>query len=182
MGQTASALRPRSSKPTTEISPSLAELASENPDDSVAYSDAAATGNDYSPDLPDECPACIFQSLSAGDRKRASLVCRRWLGVEGQSRHRLSLNAQSELAGVIPRLFVRFDAVTKLALKCDRRSVSIGDDAPALISLKCRNLTRLKLRACRELNDDGMLIFANNCRNLQKFSCGSCRSGTQTRR
>ncbi|KAH6758916.1 VIER F-box protein 3 [Perilla frutescens var. frutescens] len=179
MGQTASALRPRSSKSTTEISPSLAEPGSENPDDSAADSDDAAAGNDYSLDLPDECLACIFQSLSAGDRKRASLVCRRWLGVEGQSRHRLSLNAQSELAGVIPRLFVRFDAVTKLALKCDRRSVSIGDDALALISLKCRNLTRLKLRACRELTDDGMSIFANNCRNLQKFSCGSCSFGAK---
>lgn len=179
MGQTASASRPRSSKSAAVVSPMLAEPALEKHDDSAADLDDAVQGSDYSLNLPDECVACIFQSLSAGDRKRASLVCRRWLRVEGQSRHRLSLDAQAELADVIPRLFLRFDAVTKLALKCDRRSVSIGDDALILISLKCRNLTRLKLRACRELTDEGMSVFAKNCTKLQKFSCGSCSFGAK---
>ncbi|PON94253.1 F-box domain containing protein [Trema orientale] len=134
---------------------------------------------DYISDLPDECLAFIFQSLGSGDRKRCSLVCRRWLKIEGQSRHRLSLNAQSDLLPIIPSLFSRFDAVTKLALKCDRRSVSIGDDALVLISLRCRNLTRLKLRACRELTDAGMAAFAKNCKSLKKLSCGSCTFGAR---
>ncbi|XP_043713661.1 F-box protein At1g47056-like [Telopea speciosissima] len=133
----------------------------------------------YISDLPDECLAYIFQYLGSLDRKRCSLVCSRWLYVEGQSRHRLSLKAESDLLPLIPSLFTRFDAVTKLALKCDRRSVSIGDDALVLISLRCRNLTRLKLRACRELTDAGMAAFAINCKGLKKLSCGSCTFGAK---
>ncbi|KAK9270563.1 hypothetical protein L1049_026144 [Liquidambar formosana] len=135
--------------------------------------------SDYTSDLPDECLACIFQFLGSGDRKRCSLVCRRWLRIEGQSRHRLSLNAQSDLLPLIPSLFSRFDSVTKLALKCDRKSASIGDEALILISLRCRNLTRLKLRACRELTDAGMAVFAKNCKGLKKLSCGSCTFGAK---
>ncbi|OMO78861.1 hypothetical protein CCACVL1_14054 [Corchorus capsularis] len=135
--------------------------------------------SDFISDLPDECLACIFQSLSPGDRKRCSLVCRRWLRIEGQSRHRLSLNAQSDLQPLVPSIFSRFDAVTKLALKCDRRSVSIGDEALVLISERCRNLTRLKLRTCRNLTDAGMAAFAKNCRGLKKLSCGSCNFGAK---
>uniref|UniRef100_A0A5B7CBD0 F-box domain-containing protein n=1 Tax=Davidia involucrata TaxID=16924 RepID=A0A5B7CBD0_DAVIN len=129
--------------------------------------------------LPDDCLACIFQSLSSGDRMQCSLVCRRWLIVEGQSRHRLALNAKSELLPLISPLFARFDSVKKLALRCDRRSVSINDDALKLISLQCRNLTRLKLRGCRELTDLGMAAFAQNCKGLKKFSCGSCMFGAK---
>lgn len=132
---------------------------------------------EYISELPDECLAFIFQSLGSGDRKRCSVVCRRWLRIEGQSRHRLSLNAQADLGQMIPSLFCRFDSVTKLALKCDRRSVSIGDDALILISERCKNLTRLKLRACRELTDRGMAAFAKTCKNLKKLSCGSCTFG-----
>ncbi|XP_040997521.1 F-box protein At1g47056-like [Juglans microcarpa x Juglans regia] len=136
-------------------------------------------GPDYISTLPDECLACIFHSLGSGDRKRCSLVCRGWLRIEGQSRHRLSLNAHSDLLPIISSLFSRFDAVTKLALKCDRRSVSIGDEGLVLISLKCRNLTRLKLRACRDLTDAGMERFAKNCKGLKKLSCGSCTFGAK---
>ncbi|CAI9115843.1 OLC1v1016847C1 [Oldenlandia corymbosa var. corymbosa] len=134
---------------------------------------------DFINNLPDECLACVFQCLSSGDRKNCSLVCRRWLLVEGQSRHRLSLNAQWELSGFISSIFTRFDAVTKLALKCDRRSASISDDALVLISLRCRKLTRLKLRACRELTDAGIGEFSKNCKNLKKLSCGSCNFGAK---
>ena len=134
---------------------------------------------DYISELPDECLAYIFQSLNSGDRKRCSLVCNRWLRIEGQSRHRLSLNAQSELFPLIDSLFSRFDSVTKLALKCDRRSPSICDEALVLISCKCRNLTRLKLRACRGLTDAGMEAFAKNCKGLKKLSCGSCTFGAK---
>ncbi|KAK4752765.1 hypothetical protein SAY87_021563 [Trapa incisa] len=117
--------------------------------------------------------------LGSRDRKSCSLICKRWLRVEGQSRHRLSLNAQADLITMVPSLFSRFDAVTKLALKCERRYVSIGDEALISISLHCRNLTRLKLRACRDLTDAGMAAFAKNCRSLKKLSCGSCAFGSK---
>ncbi|KAK6151218.1 hypothetical protein DH2020_016150 [Rehmannia glutinosa] len=134
---------------------------------------------DYTSEIPDECLALIFQSLSSGDRKRCSLVCRRWFAVEGQSRHRLALNASVEVAVHLPSIFSRFDSVTKLALRCDRKSVSINDDALTLISLRCRNLTRLKLRGCREISDLGMFALATNCKSLRKFSCGSCMFGAK---
>ncbi|PIA56595.1 hypothetical protein AQUCO_00700738v1 [Aquilegia coerulea] len=137
------------------------------------------TDLDFISELPDECLAYIFQTLSSGDRKRCSLVCQRWLRVEGQSRHRLSLNARSDLLPSIPSLFTRFDSISKLALKCDRRSVSIGDEALIMISLRCRNLTRLKLRTCRDLTDTGMIAFAKNCKGLKKLSCGSCTFGAK---
>ncbi|KAF9621920.1 hypothetical protein IFM89_029140 [Coptis chinensis] len=130
-------------------------------------------------DLPDELLANIFHYLNSSDRNKCSLVCRRWFIIEGQSRTRLSLDARSDLVISIQYLFSRFDSVSKLALKCDRRSVSIGDEALTLISLRCRNLTRLKLRACRELTDAGMLAFAKNCKGLKKLSCGSCTFGVK---
>ncbi|XP_071710136.1 F-box protein SKIP2-like [Rutidosis leptorrhynchoides] len=134
---------------------------------------------DYTSDIPDDCLALIFQSLSSGDRKRCSLVSRRWLLVEGQSRHRLALNAQSELLLVIQAIFSRFDSVTKLSLRCDRRSVSINDNGLCLISLRCVNLTRLKLRGCREITEIGMASLGQNCAKLKKFSCGSCMFGAK---
>ncbi|XP_051123992.1 F-box protein At1g47056-like [Andrographis paniculata] len=176
MGQSASTWKPRSSKSATAAA-AVSSPDFENHREDIA--EDSISGNDHTLTLPDECLACIFQPLSSGDRKRCSLVCRRWLRVEGQSRHRLSLHAQLELSADIPRLCRRFDAVTKLALKCDRRSVSIGDDDLILISLKWRNLTRLKLRACRELTDEGMSAFSESCKNLKKFSCGSCGFGAK---
>ncbi|KAL6980457.1 hypothetical protein U1Q18_022095 [Sarracenia purpurea var. burkii] len=77
----------------------------------------------------------VVDCVVSEDRKRCPLVCRRWLQVEGRSRHRLSLNAQSDLLLVIPSIFSRFDAMTKLALKCYRKSNSIRDDALILISV-----------------------------------------------
>ncbi|XP_038976847.1 F-box protein At1g47056-like [Phoenix dactylifera] len=105
--------------------------------------------------------------------------CRRWLVVEGQSRHRLSLDSRAALLEAAPSLFSRFDGVSKLALKCDRRSDSIGDEALDLISLRCPNLTRLKLRACRALTERGMAALAKHCPNLRKLSCGSCTFGAK---
>ncbi|KAK7321668.1 hypothetical protein VNO77_32525 [Canavalia gladiata] len=169
---------------TASVSPMVGYVASEddndNEDNGNHRGDAVTVGMaDYISDLPNECLASVFQFLSSADRNRCSLVCRRWLQIEGQSRHRLSLNAQSDLFSAIPSLFSRFDSVTKLALKCDRRSVSIRDDALVLISERCPNLTRLKLRACRELTDAGMETFAKNCKGLKKLSCGSCTFGSK---
>lgn len=142
-------------------------------------SENVVVGRDYTADLPDECLASIFHFLGTGDRKRCSLVCRRWLSVDGQSRHRLSLNAQADILSSIPSLFARFDSVTKLALRCDRKSISIDDDALVLISIRCRSLTSVKLRGCRELTDLGMAAFAQNCKGLKKLSCGSCMFGAK---
>ncbi|KAJ6807828.1 F-box protein-like [Iris pallida] len=151
----------RRSKPTSAMSPPI-------------------TGHrDYSSDIPDECLALIFQLLGSGDRKQCSLVCRRWHSVDGQSRHRLSLDARAALVAAAPAIFDRFDSVTKLALKCDRRADSIGDDALGLISGRCPNLTRLKLRACREITGAGMSALAKNCPSLKKLSCGSCTFGAK---
>ncbi|KAJ4828972.1 putative F-box/LRR-repeat protein 8 [Turnera subulata] len=169
----------KSSSSSSSAGPIFPMGVEEGDDDADGFLVVQGAARDYISDLPDECLACIFQSLSSGDRKRCSLVCRRWLRIEGQSRHRLSLNAQSDLLPLIPTLFSRFDSVTKLALKCDRRSTSIADEALVSISLRCRNLTRLKLRACKELTDAGMAEFAKNCRGLRKLSCGSCTFGAK---
>ncbi|CAN0898009.1 F-box protein SKIP2, partial [Linum grandiflorum] len=79
----------------------------------------------------------------------------------------------------LPSIFARFDSVTKLALRCDRKSISLDDDAFLMISVKCPNLTRLKLRGCREITDHGMAAFAQHCRSLKKLSCGSCSFGAK---
>ncbi|XP_061340001.1 F-box protein SKIP2-like [Gastrolobium bilobum] len=142
-------------------------------------SDDSITGRDYTSDIPDECLAGIFQFLGSTDRKSCSVVCRRWLRVDGESRHRLSLNAQAEVLDFVPSLFARFDSVTKLALRCDRRSTSINDDALILISLRCKSLVRLKLRGCREVTEIGMAGLGKNCKNLKKLSCGSCTFGAK---
>ncbi|KAL2333502.1 hypothetical protein Fmac_014715 [Flemingia macrophylla] len=138
------------------------------------YADA-----DFSGHIPDECLARIFQFLSPVDRKICSTVCRRWLRVDGENRQRLSLNAKANLVDAVPSLFSRFDSVTKLALRCDRKSMSINDDALVLISVRCRNLVRLKLRGCRELTEFGMASVARNLKSLKKLSCGSCAFGAK---
>ncbi|CAN7090092.1 unnamed protein product [Brassica rapa subsp. narinosa] len=139
----------------------------------------AVRDRDYTEDLPGECLAHVFQYLGAGDRKRCSLVCKRWLFVDGQNRHRLSLDARDEILSFLPSMFDRFDSVTKLALRCDRKSLSLSDEALVMISVRCANLTRVKLRGCREITDLGMVEFAKNCGNLKKLSVGSCNFGAE---
>ncbi|CAI8611145.1 unnamed protein product [Vicia faba] len=134
---------------------------------------------DYTDEIPDECLAGIFQFLDAGDRKSCSVVSRRWLRVEGESRQRLSLNAEAKLLDFVLSLFARFDSVSKLALRCNRKSISVNDDAMILISLRCKNLTRLKLRGCKEITEIGMLGLARNCKNLKKLSIVSCLFGVK---
>ncbi|KAK8556754.1 hypothetical protein V6N13_064761 [Hibiscus sabdariffa] len=146
---------------------------------SDGFSDEFLGNRDYTAEIPDDCLAHVFQFLSPGDRNRCSLVCKRWLCVDGWSRHRFSLNAQSEIVASLPSLFTRFDSVTKLTLRCSRKSISLNDDALVIISTRCRNLERLKLRGCREISDEGMLAFAQNSKYLRKFSCGSCMFGAR---
>ncbi|KAJ3679511.1 hypothetical protein LUZ60_017522 [Juncus effusus] len=132
---------------------------------------------DYTLELPDECLALIFNSLTQSDRNRCSLVCHRWYRVEGQSRHRLSLHATSSIAAILPTLLTRFDSVIKLALKTDRRCDSISDESLTLISSKLQRLTRLKLRSCRQLTERGISNLASNCTFLKKISCASITFG-----
>ncbi|CAH8335601.1 unnamed protein product [Eruca vesicaria subsp. sativa] len=141
--------------------------------------DSGIRDRDFTSDLPDECLAHVFQHLGAGDRKRCSLVCKRWLFVDGQNRHRLSLDARAEISSFLTSMLNRFDSVTKLALRCDRKSISLSDEALVVISVRCLNLTRVKLRGCREITDLGMVEFAKNCGNLKKFSVGSCNFGAR---
>jgi F-box/leucine-rich repeat protein 2/20/F-box/leucine-rich repeat protein 7 len=148
-------------------------------DGNDSSSDEFGYHRNYTDEIPDECLAVIFQFLDSGDRKNSSVVCRRWLRVEGESRQRLSLNAEAKLLDFVPSLFSRFDSVTKLALRCNRKSTSINDDALILISLRCKNLTRLKLRGCREITEIGMLGLARNCKNLKKLSVVSCLFGVK---
>ncbi|KAG6492387.1 F-box protein At1g47056-like [Zingiber officinale] len=128
-------------------------------------------------DLPDDCLAIVFHLLGAGDRKSCSLVCRRWLEVEAHSRRRLALDARSSLIEALPSLIDRFDAVSSLSLRCDRRSDSIGDDALELIARSWPSLTRIKLRACRRVTDLGMDVLADGCPSLRRLSCASCSFG-----
>ncbi|THU62304.1 hypothetical protein C4D60_Mb01t03720 [Musa balbisiana] len=172
-------VKPLSSYSSAVAASAAKELAVMTNGDAASGSGAVCPSRDHTLDLPDECLALVFQSLGSGDRKRCSLVCRRWLVVEGQSRHRLALDARAALLEAAQAIFSRFDAVSKLALKCDRRADSIGDEAIALIAARCPNLTRLKLRACRTVTDAGMAAVADHCPNLRKLSVGSCTFGSK---
>ncbi|XVF59357.1 hypothetical protein PTKIN_Ptkin07bG0269100 [Pterospermum kingtungense] len=175
MGQSPSAALDRENS----LSDRFSSLSSSGFISGEEFPDEVAVYRDYTSEIPDECLAYVFQFLGPGDRNRCSLVCKRWLRVDGWSRHRLSLNAQSEIAASLPSLFTRFDSVTKLALRCSRKSISLNDAALVTISIRCQNLTRLKLRGCREISDEGMSAFAQNAKNLRKLSCGSCMFGAK---
>ncbi|KAL5078091.1 hypothetical protein RYX36_017075 [Vicia faba] len=50
----------------------------------------------------------------------------------------------------------------------------MNDDAIILILLRCKNLTRLKLREGKEITEIGMLGLVKNRKNLKKLSIVSC--------
>ncbi|XP_027913127.1 F-box protein SKIP2 [Vigna unguiculata] len=134
---------------------------------------------DHTIRLSDDCLAVIFHFLNNTDRKECSQVCRRWRRVDGERRHRLSLVARPELQELISPLFDRFESVTKLTLRIDRKYASLNDDTLIMISMRCRNLTRLKLRGCRDVTEIGMAGVGDNCKALKKLSCASCMFGTK---
>lgn len=47
--------------------------------ESVEFAEKIVEERDYTDGIPDECLAYIFQFLGSGDRKRCSIVCKRWL-------------------------------------------------------------------------------------------------------
>ncbi|KAE8037205.1 hypothetical protein FH972_009814 [Carpinus fangiana] len=65
-----------------------------------------------------------------------------------------------------------------LALRCDRKSNSLNEDALVLILIRCQSLTCLKLHGCRELTDQGFAEFAKNYKGLKKLTASSCVFGT----
>ncbi|PWA60297.1 VIER F-box protein 2 [Artemisia annua] len=132
-------------------------------------------GVDYANSLPDECLALIFTFLTTtNDRNISSLVSRRWLQIEAQTRTHLSLNAKSDLHPFIPSIFTRFNSLTHLVLR-NNDSISINDDDMILITSMSPNLTRLKISECEQLTDSGMAVFTKNCKELKEFSCAYCR-------
>ncbi|XLT00272.1 hypothetical protein HN51_049623 [Arachis hypogaea] len=51
---------------------------------------------------------------------------------------------------------------------------SVNNEGLILISLRCVNLTWLKLCGCREITEAGMAAAGENCKALKKLSCASC--------
>jgi hypothetical protein len=136
-------------------------------------------GHDWTAYAPDECVASVFRKLGAVDRNNCALVCKRWLRVEGQGRQRLTLQATADLGAALPGLLERFQHITKLVLKCDRKVTSIDDDALCLVGKQCQQLQKLKLKACKGITNSGIEQFARLSSSLRKFSCGSCQIGPQ---
>uniref|UniRef100_A0A0D9XBC0 Uncharacterized protein n=1 Tax=Leersia perrieri TaxID=77586 RepID=A0A0D9XBC0_9ORYZ len=137
-------------------------------------------GEDHTAELPEELLAVVFGLLGSGDRKRCSLVCRRWLSIDAASRLRLALDARAPLHAALPPILARFPAVSKLALKCDRRAESVGDSTLALLADRLGpGLRRLKLRSLRVVTDDGVAVLAAAAVGLRKLSVGSCSFGAK---
>ncbi|MCO5608961.1 hypothetical protein L7F22_063179 [Adiantum nelumboides] len=135
---------------------------------------------DFTGYLPDECLASVFQKMGTTDRNQSSLVCKRWHRVEAQGRQRLSLQAHAEIISYLPSIFMRFDHITKLALRGDRKATSISDKALFLVGRHCTHLRKLKIKGCRQLTDDGIDLFARVVSStLRKLSCGTCSFGAR---
>ena len=67
-----------------------------SPPPAVTAEDAAAA-EDHTTDLPEELLTLVFLLLGSVNRKRCSLVCRRWLSVKASSCLRLTLDARALL-------------------------------------------------------------------------------------
>lgn len=167
-------------KPPPTPSPTAQATSPRFSDAAAAAEDAPAAEPDYTAELPEELLAVVFGLLGSGDRKRCSLVCRRWLAAEAASRLRLALDARAPLLAAAPGLLARFSAVSKLALKCDRRAESVGDPALVLVAHRLGpGLRRLKLRSLRSVTDLGVDALAAAAVNLRKLSVGSCTFGAK---
>ncbi|KAI5069262.1 hypothetical protein GOP47_0015563 [Adiantum capillus-veneris] len=135
---------------------------------------------DYTAWLPDECLAFMFQKLGTLDRNQCSLVCKRWHVVEAQGRQRLALVAHADVVPYLPSIFTRFDHITKLALRGDRKVLGISDKGLFLIGHHCTHLVKLKMKGCKEITDDGIDLFARaSGATLRKLACGSCNFGAR---
>ncbi|RLN13159.1 F-box protein [Panicum miliaceum] len=88
---------------------------------------------------------------------------------------------QREGPATLPRLLTRSPAVSKLALKCNRRAESVDDLALALVADRLGpGLRRLKLRSLRVVTDDGVTVLAAAAgANLCMLTVGSCYFGAK---
>jgi hypothetical protein len=59
----------------------------------------AEAGEDHTDDLPEELLAAVFGLLGSGDRKRCSLVCRRWLASASRSMLELHYSPRAHCRG-----------------------------------------------------------------------------------
>ncbi|KAI8561515.1 hypothetical protein RHMOL_Rhmol04G0346100 [Rhododendron molle] len=129
-------------------------------------------GQDYISRLPDGCLASIFNRLDFGDRKNASLVSKRMLKAEGQSRRRLTLHAARP--DQLPSLLSRFDAATELVIRCHRRSVIDVDDELILIGKLCGDRIKELVLIGVDVTCVGIESVAWKCKKLERLTlCGS---------
>ncbi|KAH7842317.1 hypothetical protein Vadar_003909 [Vaccinium darrowii] len=162
--------------------------------------EAMIGSQDYMSRLPDDCLAAVFNFLCSDDRKNVSIVSKRMLKVEAQSRRRLTLNpARSDLIG-FGSVLSRFKSVTELVLRCvDRRPADV-DDALILIGKHCGNkikelvliglnfsciglgsvfalfpkLEGLAMYDCKTLGDVKISCIASKCVGLKKLRIKGC--------
>nr|TKW28133.1 hypothetical protein SEVIR_3G331500v2 [Setaria viridis] len=74
-----------------------------------------------------------------------------------------------------PRLLSRFPTISKLALKCDRGTKSVGYLALTLITNRLGpSGLRLKLHSLHTMTNDEVAMLTTMAANLQMLSVGSC--------
>ncbi|KAK1392071.1 hypothetical protein POM88_011127 [Heracleum sosnowskyi] len=141
-------------------------------------------GKDLISELPDECLGLIIQRVRHSDLKSCTLVCRKWLFLQGSNHRHLSLRSESISITSIPFLFSRFDSITKLVIRCrgyDKAKKILSDEELELISIKCTNLTTFKLRdSHKAVTDVGMAALGTHATRLKKFSCRDCYLGVKS--
>ena len=86
------------------------------PRESEQHDDKYQQGLDYTMKIPYECMAHVFHYPKPTDRQPFPLVCKRWHLVEGQSRHRVSLDTREDIVPTINSLFRHFNYVSRLTL------------------------------------------------------------------
>nr|XP_051202515.1 F-box protein At1g47056-like [Lolium perenne] len=116
-------------------------------------------------ELPEELLAAVFGLLGSGDRKRFSLVSRRWLAAEAASRLRLALDARDPLLPAAPGSSAASPPSPNSRSSATAAPTSVGD--PAL------------LRSLRAVTDDGVHALAAAGVNLRKLSVGSRAFGAR---
>eukprot|EP00249_Psilotum_nudum_P006414 c19739_g1_i1 orf=183-1724(+) len=134
---------------------------------------------DFTTRIPEECLGMVFQNLGNENRNACALVCKRWYWVEAKARDRLKLNAQAALGLHVSTLMSRFQHIAHLSLRCTRKVASIENETLVLIGKLCKQLTRLKIKGCKDITDDGIDQFSQVCGSLKKLSCGSCGFGAR---
>ena len=164
----------------------LSELQTKKKKDEEKEEEEEEGEKDYTSWLPDECLAWVFEKMSAQDRTRCSLVCKRFLLVEAHARERLTLRAHASIISDLPSIFTRFDHITKLCLRAEHRKSGMGtsnticDKGLLIVAIHCTSLSKLKLKGCKQITDSGIELFARaRGSSLKKLAFGSCNFGAR---